>query len=185
MEAKNIFKTLRFCKKCERDLPKTIEFFPPRKLDKSGFGLYCKECLNREKREKRSEQRKIWDKGGVVEGGEGRKCTICRITYPDNENYFGKHKKASSGLDTYCKICRRERGRINYHKNKEGWNKTHHKTSEIKKNKIIEYKENSCGCIKCGEKKQYLLDFHHLDPQTKLFQYIDPRVVMTFRFDKV
>jgi hypothetical protein len=47
----------RFCKKCERDLPKTIEYFSPRKTDKEGFNLYCKECINREKREKRKIKR--------------------------------------------------------------------------------------------------------------------------------
>jgi Zn finger protein HypA/HybF involved in hydrogenase expression len=170
MENKNINKTLRFCKKCNRDLPKTLEYFPHRNIDKSRFGIYCKECINREKREKRSEKRKLWDKGGSIEGGNGRRCTICKITYPESLEYFGEHKINPSGLDTYCKICRRERGRLNYSKNKEKWNKTHNKTSLIKKNKIIDYKNNSCGCVKCSEKRHYLLDFHHIDPATKLFQ---------------
>jgi hypothetical protein len=164
------FKPLRFCKKCNQDLPKTIEYFTPRKTDKEGFSLYCKECINKEKRQKRKEKRQLWDKGGMVEGGEGVKCTICKNIYPPTEEFFGKHKKSKSGLDTYCKPCRRYKGRENYKKSNGNWNKTHNKTAEIKKQKIIEYKNNSCGCIKCGESKHYLLDFHHINPNDKLFQ---------------
>lgn len=161
---------LRFCKKCEKDLPLTIEYFTPRKTDKTGFGLYCKECTNHEKRQKRFELRKEWDKGGIVIGSEGRRCTICKNIYPENDEFFGKHQSNSKGLDTYCKICRRERGRNNYNKNKQDWNKTHNKTKNLKKENIISFKENSNGCEKCREKRHYLLDFHHLNPNTKLFQ---------------
>jgi hypothetical protein len=170
MDTNKINKCLRFCKKCNKDLPKTIEFFPSRKTDKEGFGLYCKKCINREKREKRSELRKIWDKGGIVEGQDGRKCTICKKIYPETLEYFGKHKLNSKGLDTYCKICRRGKGRSNYEENKEGWNKTYNKTSKLKIQNIIKLKEQSDGCSKCSDKRWYLLDYHHLDPSTKLFQ---------------
>jgi len=160
----------KFCRKCERNLPKTLEYFTTRKTDKSGFNIYCKECINKDKREKRSLKRKEWDKGGSIEGGIGRRCTLCKTTYPESLDYFGKHLQNSIGLDTYCKFCRREKGRKNYDLNKHEWNKTHNVTREIKKQNIIEYKINSCGCIKCGEKKHYLLDFHHINPNDKLFQ---------------
>lgn len=161
---------LRFCKKCNKDLPRTIEYFAHRKTDKTGFALYCKECVNREKREKRSELRKIWDKGGKIEDSDGRKCTICKNIYPETLEYFGKHLQNSIGLDTYCKICRREKGRKNYSINKKDWNEIHNKTKNIKRDKLIELKENSNGCIKCKEKRHYTLDYHHIDPSTKLFQ---------------
>jgi hypothetical protein len=163
-------KDTRYCKKCNKNLPKTLEYFPHRKSDKSGFGLYCKVCINKDKREKRSELRKLWDKGGVIEGQEGRKCTICKNIYPPTHDYFGVHKGNSLNLDTYCKICRKEKGRANYNKNKESWNKTHNKTKLEKINKIQEIKKQSKGCSKCNEKRHYLLDFHHLDPSQKLFQ---------------
>jgi hypothetical protein len=168
MEPNNM--SLRFCRKCNRDLPKTLEYFSPRKTDKDGFRLYCKECTNREKREKRALKRKHWDKGGNVEGEDGRKCTVCKNIYPSTEEYFGVHKHNNVGLDTYCKPCRRAKGRKNYDINKPSWNATHNKTRDLKKQRIIEFKEASGGCLKCGEKKHYLLDFHHVDPATKLFQ---------------
>jgi hypothetical protein len=163
-------KPMRLCRKCNQDLPKTKDYFTPRKENKDGFSLYCKECINLEKRNKRLEKRKIWDKGGYVVGDNGIKCTICKNIFPPTEEFFGKHKKAKSGLDTYCKPCRRERGLNNYNKNKEKWNKTHSKTTQWKKDQIKKYKEECGGCSKCGEKKYYLLDFHHIDPTTKSFQ---------------
>ena len=30
---------------------------------------------------------------------------------------------------------------------------------------VEQYKE--CGCKKCGEKRPYVLDFHHINPQNK------------------
>ena len=160
----------RFCKKCERDLPKTIEYFSPRKTDKGGFNLYCKECINREKREKRKIKRENWDKGGSLEGKEGRKCTICKQIYPETSNFFGIHKVNSKGLDTYCKICRRKKGRDNYKKSNGKWNVTHANTRDTKRDKIIKIKKNSGGCIKCKEPKYWLLDFHHINSEDKLFQ---------------
>lgn len=169
MNTSNI-KDTRFCKKCNRNLPKTLDFFTPRKTDKSGFNLYCKECLNREKREQRKKIRENWNKGGKVEGKDGRRCTKCKLIYPETNEYFGKHKTNSSGLDTYCKICRKEQTRENYHKNKTSWQNINKKTSIEKRNKITQIKKESNGCYKCGEKRYYLLDFHHLDPSKKLFQ---------------
>jgi hypothetical protein len=164
------FKPMRFCKKCNQDLPKTLEYFTPRKTDKEGFNLYCKECINKEKRQKRKEKRQLWDKGGKVEEGEGRRCTICKNIYPSTEDFFGKHLKSASGLDTYCKPCRRDRNIKNYNKSKNKWNQTHSKTTLWKKEQIIKHKQESKGCSKCKEKRHYLLDFHHMDPSTKLFQ---------------
>jgi len=166
----NNIKDTRFCRKCNKNLPKTIEYFSPRKTDKSGFNLYCKECINKEKRNKRKNIREKWDKGGKVENGEGRKCTKCKLIYPETNEYFGKHKLNSIGLDSYCKICRKEKGRTNYHNNKQSWNKTHNKTRLEKQNKIQEIKKQSNGCSKCNEKRYHLLDFHHLNPIQKLFQ---------------
>jgi Zn finger protein HypA/HybF involved in hydrogenase expression len=130
----------------------------------------AKNVLIKKKREKRKKIREEWNKGGKIEGKEGRRCTKCKLIYPENNEYFGKHKTNPSGLDTYCKICRKEVTRESYHKNKTSWQNTHKKTSIEKQNKIIQFKNESNGCNKCGEKRYYLLDFHHIDPKTKLFQ---------------
>lgn len=160
--------TKRLCRKCNKDLPLNINNFTTRKTDKRGFSRYCKECINTEKKQKRLNKRKLSNKGGNVENG--RKCTICKNTYPPDLEHFGKHKGNKSGLDTFCKECRRNRNLNNFYKASPKWKETHRKTKEEKKNKIIKLKENSTGCLKCTEKRYYLLDYHHIDPNTKLFQ---------------
>lgn len=160
----------RLCRKCNNDFPLTIEYFCPRKTDKNGFNLYCKECINSEKREKRINKRKISNKGGFIPGIEGKRCTICKNSYPCTLDYFGKHKGNKSGLDTFCKECRRNRNLNNFYKASDKWKATHNRTKCIKQQRIKELKENSGGCLKCKENRYYLLDYHHIDPSTKLFQ---------------
>lgn len=165
-----MFINKRLCRKCNIDYPLNIEYFSPRKTDKGGFNLYCKECLNKEKREKRLNKRKLSDKGGFIPGVEGKRCTICKKNYPSTLDYFGKHKGNKSGIDSFCKECRRNRNLTNFYKASDKWKTTHKKTRDIKQQKIKELKEYSKGCLKCNEKRYYLLDFHHIDPNDKLFQ---------------
>lgn len=165
-----MFEKKRLCRKCNEDLPLTLEYFTTRKTDKQGFSRYCKKCINKEKQEKRLEKRKISNKGGLIPNIEGKKCTICKNIYPCNNDYFGKHKGNKSGLDSYCKECRRKKNLTNFYKASDKWKNTHKKTVQEKQQKIKEIKEQSCGCLKCNEKRIHLLDFHHLDPTQKNFQ---------------
>lgn len=97
-------------------------------------------------------------------------CNECNSKKELNEENFHKRKDSKDKFDHLCKICRKKRNLNNYYKSHEKWRNTHTKTRLLKKQKIQEIKENSLGCLKCGEKKHYLLDFHHLDPKTKKFQ---------------
>jgi len=160
----------RLCKKCNQDLPLNIEYFTYRKTDKTGFHLYCKKCINKEKRDKRLEKRKLNFTGGSIEGIEGRKCSICKRIFPESLEYFGKQSWNKIGLDTYCKECRRNKNLENYIKNKKQWHVTQKKWAGLKRDKIIEVKQTLGGCKKCGEKRHWILDFHHIDPSQKLFQ---------------
>lgn len=165
-----MFDKKRLCRKCNNDLPLTLEYFTTRKTDKTGFSRYCKNCINKEKQEKRLEKRKISNKGGIVPGEEGRRCSICKNIYPSNDTYFGKHKGNKSGLDSFCKECRRNRNLNNFYKASDKWKTTHEKNKKEKQQKIKEIKEQSGGCAKCNEKRTHLLDFHHIDPNQKDFQ---------------
>lgn len=164
-----MLKKEKLCKKCNTKLPLTLEFFTPRKTDKSGFSLYCKNCINKEKQDKRLTKRKLSNKGGTLCEGEGRRCTICKTIYPGSNKYFGKHKNNIKGLDTYCKECRRNKNLGNYYKNPKAWNKTHKKNSDKKQQKIFDLKKQG-KCIKCEEKRFYVLDYHHVYPSKKDFQ---------------
>ena len=66
----------RLCRKCNRDLSLTIENFSPRKTDKEGFNIYCKDCKNREKREKRLEKRKLSLKGGSTKEAQQQNAVV-------------------------------------------------------------------------------------------------------------
>ena len=98
---------------------------------------------------------------------ETQKCSICKKQFPATLEYFGKH--GTRGLDTYCKDCRHERTRQYYYNNKEKMKSQSRTWKKIQRQKINEYK-NSLNCLKCGESRNWLLDFHHKDPNQKDFQ---------------
>lgn len=96
-------------------------------------------------------------------------CKTCLDSKELNENNFHKRKGSKDGFDPECKLCRRKRNLNNYHKNRINWRKTHTKVRLEKKEKIQEIKKSK-ECSKCGEKRYYLLDFHHIDSTKKDFQ---------------
>jgi len=98
---------------------------------------------------------------------EKQLCSICQNEYPATLEYFGIHK--SRGLDTYCKPCRRNKNKNNYYANKESWNETTRRNKKLQRERINELK-NLLSCLKCGENRNHLLDFHHVDPNQKDFQ---------------
>jgi len=98
---------------------------------------------------------------------ETQECSICKKIFPLTLDYFSKH--STRGLDTYCKPCRRKKNKENYYKNKEKWNETSRKNKTKQRNRINEFKD-PLSCLKCGESRNHLLDFHHIDPQKKKFQ---------------
>jgi uncharacterized protein (DUF2249 family) len=98
---------------------------------------------------------------------EKQMCSKCKNEYPSTLEHFGKHKVR--GLDTYCKTCRRETTKANYYANKEAWNATTRRNKKLQRERINEIKD-SLSCLKCGESRNHLLDFHHTDPNQKDFQ---------------
>jgi len=98
-----------------------------------------------------------------------KKCKECQINKEIDDKNFHKRKGSKDGYDSYCLICRRKRNLSNYHKNQQNWRNTHTKTRLEKKEKIQEIKKTKF-CLKCGEKRHYVLDFHHTEPKNKTFQ---------------
>lgn len=91
-------------------------------------------------------------------------CSKCNRLLPETEFY--KTNKTKSGLKSWCKQCeyedtmkRRERNRENSRESARRWY-----------SKIKEY-INQCKqpCAKCGETRQWVIQFHHVDPSTKKF----------------
>lgn len=52
------------------------------------------------------------------------------------------------------------------------WNISKVKNNKVKRELIDNFKKNK-SCLKCGDKRDYILDFHHKDPSTKLFNLGD------------
>ena len=80
---------------------------------------------------------------------ETKICTKCGKELPIEE--FNWRDKAKGTRRSECKYCH-----TNYMKNKY----------QEKKQAIQELK-SECSCAKCGDKRGYLLDYHHLNPKEK------------------
>jgi len=98
-----------------------------------------------------------------------RYCKKCDSHKPQTIEYWHKRKSRKDGWEFYCKECVQKTTLANYNKNKEKWNKTTRKNKKLQRQRINEYK-NSLNCLKCGESRNWLLDFHHKDPNQKDFQ---------------
>jgi hypothetical protein len=94
------------------------------------------------------------------------KCRICKIE--KNLSEFNKDSRKKNGYSTFCKTCKKEIDNISYMKRKD-------KISLRKLNNISEIREeylnikNDLSCIKCGENKHYMIDFHHINNENKEF----------------
>ena len=74
-------------------------------------------------------------------------CTQCGKDLPLTEYY----SRGNGRLRSECKECHKNHVKKMYQK---------------RKNTVGEIK-SSVGCAKCGEKRPYILDFHHKDPSIK------------------
>lgn len=87
-------------------------------------------------------------------------CPKCkRVLAPEN---FCKDKNRADGLDTWCKDCRKEYRQANRIKIKE-------RHLRIRKENREYLNNNKCKCLKCGEDRPYLIQYHHVDPSEKDF----------------
>lgn len=75
-------------------------------------------------------------------------CTKCGISKPEEDFYW---RNKSQGIRrSECKECHKL------------WQKKTYNT-----NKDIILKAKECGCKKCGDKRIYVIDMHHIDPSQK------------------
>lgn len=95
-------------------------------------------------------------------------CTKCGETKPLLE--FNKRARSADGHQQHCKSCHKVHNLRHYAKDKEKylergrkWTKNWLKT--VARPIIAEAKVG--GCSVCGEKREWCLDFHHLDPKEK------------------
>ena len=93
-------------------------------------------------------------------------CSKCKVEKPTDE--FRWRNKSKGVLHSQCKECEKARDKIHYQESKLR-REAVFQTALFQKNRnvaIVE-KAKECGCKKCGEKRSYVLDFHHINPQEK------------------
>ena len=92
-----------------------------------------------------------------------KKCGRCLIEKDESEFFFKNKEK--NILHSMCKECKRQLDRDSYSQNKND-RKTKIRKTALKTNKevkefLFDYKKK-CKCSICGDKRWYVLDFHHI-----------------------
>lgn len=89
-----------------------------------------------------------------------KKCT----KYAINKDFyeFNKRSLSKDGLSAQCKECNKENLKSHYELNKIYYRDKAKKYKDAFKYFINTYKED-IGCSICGEKRHWVLDFHHTD----------------------
>ena len=93
-----------------------------------------------------------------------KKCSGCKILKEFDDFYINK-ANMKTGLSAWCKSCSKEHKKIHYKNNKEKYIEN---GLEGKK-WFMDYKK-TIECVRCGFNHPAALDFHHIDPNIKLFQ---------------
>jgi hypothetical protein len=92
---------------------------------------------------------------------ETKKCSKCQTVKNINEFY----KNAGN-----CKPCQHAYNKKHNQKNIERYRKYQNKAVKkiYKRGQTLMNKHRAIvGCQKCGEKRYWMIDYHHLDPSTK------------------
>jgi len=91
-------------------------------------------------------------------------CSKCKIEKSILE--FNKRSVSKDGHSPQCKTCNKKALKSHYNRNKEKYKKRNKKKREKLKKEFEDFKK-SLSCIKCGESRWWVLDFHHRDPKEK------------------
>jgi hypothetical protein len=92
---------------------------------------------------------------------ETKKCPNCN----ENKSLTEFYKNAGK-----CKECQHSYNAIHNNKNKDKYKvyqRKANKKSYDRGQEFINRHRALCGCKKCGEKRYWVIDYHHLDPDTK------------------
>lgn len=125
-------------------------------------------------------------------------CSKCKIEKPKSE--FRTDNRRKDKLASWCKECDREYKKVYYERNKDeinakrrfryktdesyhfkisetnrNWHKENKTQSRIKQKEYISEIQSfidslKTPCVKCGENRPWLIQFHHIEPQEKSFQ---------------
>lgn len=98
---------------------------------------------------------------------ETKKCSKCKRELP-LENFRWKNKSEGK-KHSQCKECQRAQEKLHYQESISRRESVRNTTNCQKADNIrLVEKAKASGCIKCGEKRSYVLDFHHRESSTKI-----------------
>ena len=91
-------------------------------------------------------------------------CTKCGLEKDESEFY--KNARYLNGLMSECKSCKKERTK--------SWTDAHEDyAKELRTRNKTHIDSLKTQCVKCGDKRKYILQFHHINPKNKLFELSD------------
>jgi hypothetical protein len=94
-------------------------------------------------------------------------CCICKKDLPATSEFFAQRKdRKNRTLQSSCRVCHKEYRKIHYQKNKKKYIKKAKEYNKKVANWYDDFKSNLI-CSKCDEKRWWVLDFHHADPDQK------------------
>lgn len=88
-------------------------------------------------------------------------CSACK-----QEHDLSFFPTRNGKLRAHCKACANAKTRAHYAKNKNYYFERNKKRRRNLQVMLIEYLSNK-GCVDCGEKDPVVLEFDHIDPETK------------------
>lgn len=94
---------------------------------------------------------------------------MCKKELPKTHEFFAQRRIGKDGqiiFNSNCRVCHSEYRKDHYNRNKDKYIKKARSYGKKVSNWLDEYK-NTLKCIKCGESRGWVLDFHHIDPKTK------------------
>lgn len=102
-------------------------------------------------------------------------CNRCGVDKPTTEFYADPKRK--SGLNTICKDCVKSAVKRRTEENHDAvleYHRRYYRTHASEKaRQDAEYRARiqslKTPCVKCGESRLYVIDFHHIDPKEKSF----------------
>ena len=93
-------------------------------------------------------------------------CTKCKRELPITE--FRWKNKAKGLTHSQCKECQKAQEKIHYQESKERRDAVRETADSQKAGNLgVVDTAKAAGCKKCGDKRFYVLDFHHRDPSQK------------------
>jgi hypothetical protein len=93
-----------------------------------------------------------------------KQCQRCK--QEKSLDFFNNNKREKDGKQRACRECTKIEHQKWYTQNKTTQLEKNEELRKKKINRYLEFKKQH-KCIKCGDNRHYVLDWHHRDPLTK------------------